>query len=94
MDAHDPVSRRSFLAAGAAGATAAALAQPARVAAQTPATHVKPLPAGVFIDHGLNKETQLETLRGYLTPASCLRGGRPITAFMSPTLRWGRRRPT
>ena len=68
MDAHDLVSRRSFLAV--AGATAAALAPTAPVAAQTPATHVKPLPADVFIDHGLNKETRLETLRGYLTPAS------------------------
>jgi DMSO/TMAO reductase YedYZ molybdopterin-dependent catalytic subunit len=70
MDAHDLVSRRSFLAASAAGATAAALAPAAPVAAQTAATHVKPLPADVFIDHGLNKETRLETLRGYLTPAS------------------------
>ena len=34
------------------------------------ATHAKPLPADIFIDHGLNKETRLETLRGYLTPAS------------------------
>ena len=70
MDAQDHVSRRHFLAAGAAGATAAALAQAAPAAAQTPATHAKPLPADVFIDHGLNKETRLETLRGYLTPAS------------------------
>src|SRR5262245_19550082 len=69
MNAHDPVSRRRLLAAGA-GATAAALAQAAPVAAQTPGPHVKPLPADVFIDHGLNKETRLETLRGYLTPAS------------------------
>src|SRR2546430_15199010 len=24
----------------------------------------------IFIDHGINQETRLETLRGYLTPAS------------------------
>jgi DMSO/TMAO reductase YedYZ molybdopterin-dependent catalytic subunit len=48
-------------------------------AAQTPAppaqpapqkVHVKPLPREIFIDHGINQETRLDTLRGYLTPAS------------------------
>jgi hypothetical protein len=28
------------------------------------------VPAEIFIDHGINQETRLETLRGYLTPAS------------------------
>jgi DMSO/TMAO reductase YedYZ molybdopterin-dependent catalytic subunit len=28
------------------------------------------MPPEVFIDHGLNRETRLETLRGYITPAS------------------------
>lgn len=32
--------------------------------------HVKPVPAEIFIGHGINQETRLETLRGYLTPAS------------------------
>lgn len=72
MSDHDRLSRREFVAAGAA--TAAALAAgiegsaPASVQAQGP--HVKPLPPDTFIDHGLNKETRLERLRGYLTPAS------------------------
>jgi DMSO/TMAO reductase YedYZ molybdopterin-dependent catalytic subunit len=65
------LSRRDFLVAtGAAGAAVLAGAHPA--AAQAPAGkfHVKPLPREVFIDHGINQETRLETLRGYLTPAS------------------------
>jgi DMSO/TMAO reductase YedYZ molybdopterin-dependent catalytic subunit len=28
------------------------------------------VPSSIFIDHGLNQETRLETLRGYITPAS------------------------
>ena len=66
------VTRREFVAAGAAGATTLALAAPGAIlaASQAQGTHVKPLPPEIFIDHGLNKETRLETLRGYLTPAS------------------------
>ena len=63
------VSRRTFLGA----ATAAVVTGPAVVMAQGPGVgkfHVKPLPRDVFIDHGLNQETRLETLRGLLTPAS------------------------
>src|SRR5882762_7651621 len=71
MDEHDELTRRRFLAAGAAGA--AILAARSEAAAQAPAAtpklHVKPVPAEVFIDHGINQETRLETLRGYLTPA-------------------------
>ena len=71
MSDNDAVTRRAFLAAGAAGAAAlAADAAPAAAQPQAQTPHVKPLPADVFIDHGLNKETRLETLRGYLTPAS------------------------
>ncbi len=66
------LTRRGFVVAGAAAAAALAAGldgvAPAPVAAQ--GTHVKPLPAETFIDHGLNKETRLETLRGYLTPSS------------------------
>ena len=72
MDAHDIVTRRQFLATGAAGA--ATLAASREAVAQAPAqpqkSHVKPLPSEIFIDHGINQETRLETLRGYLTPAS------------------------
>jgi len=68
----DAVTRRGFLTASAA--TAAAIAAGAEGAAPAPAEaqgpHVKPLPPEIFIDHGLNKETRLETLRGYLTPTS------------------------
>ena len=67
------VSRRRFLIASGA-ATAAALASSPPALAQAPAAqgkiHVKPLPSEVFINHGLNQETRLETLRGYVTPAS------------------------
>jgi sulfane dehydrogenase subunit SoxC len=64
------MDRRRFLTTGAAGA--AMLATRSEVAAQTPAPKfvVKPVPSDVFIDHGINQETRLETLRGYLTPAS------------------------
>lgn len=65
-------TRRQFLATGAAGVAAVAASREA--AAQAPAqaqkVHVKPLPREIFIDHGINQETRLETLRGYLTPAS------------------------
>jgi DMSO/TMAO reductase YedYZ molybdopterin-dependent catalytic subunit len=72
MSTHDLFSRRAFLAAGAAGAAALATTIDGmdQAAAQAPKPHVKPLPPEIFIDHGLNKETRLETLRGYLTPAS------------------------
>jgi DMSO/TMAO reductase YedYZ molybdopterin-dependent catalytic subunit len=67
------LNRRRFLvAAGAAGALIAAGRQPS-LAQAPPAPgrfHVKPLPAEIFIDHGINQETRLETLRGYITPAS------------------------
>ena len=68
----EAVSRRGFLAASAAGAAALAAGTEgaAPAAAQSQGPHVKPLPPEIFIDHGLNKETRLETLRGYLTPAS------------------------
>jgi sulfane dehydrogenase subunit SoxC len=67
------LNRRRFLvAAGAAGALVAAGRRPSL--AQAPSApgkfHVKPLPAEIFIDHGINQETRLETLRGYITPAS------------------------
>jgi DMSO/TMAO reductase YedYZ molybdopterin-dependent catalytic subunit len=64
------VTRRQFLVTGAA--TAAALATGHEAAGQAPAQtfHVKPVPPEIFIDHGINQETRLETLRGYLTPAS------------------------
>jgi DMSO/TMAO reductase YedYZ molybdopterin-dependent catalytic subunit len=42
----------------------------AQAPAQTQKFHVKPLAREIFIDHGINQETRLETLRGYLTPAS------------------------
>ncbi len=67
-----PVTRRHFLATGAAGA--AALAAGGEGLAQAPAPtqklHIKPVPREIFIDHGINQETRLETLRGYLTPGS------------------------
>ena len=70
MDERDTVTRRQFLVTGSAGA--AALATSREAAAQAPAQklHVKPVPGEIFIDHGINQETRLETLRGYLTPAS------------------------
>jgi DMSO/TMAO reductase YedYZ molybdopterin-dependent catalytic subunit len=65
----DPVSRRRFLATGVVAAVAA---RSREAAAQAPAQkfHVKSLPPEIFINHGINAETRLETLRGYLTPAS------------------------
>ena len=71
-ESDEAVSRRGFLAASAAGAAALAAGTEgvAPAAAQSQGPHVKPLPPEIFIDHGLNKETRLETLRGYLTPAS------------------------
>jgi DMSO/TMAO reductase YedYZ molybdopterin-dependent catalytic subunit len=65
------LGRRQFLVAS--GAAGVALAGGGRVAlAQAPAgkLHVKALPKELFIDHGLNQETRLETLRGHVTPAS------------------------
>jgi DMSO/TMAO reductase YedYZ molybdopterin-dependent catalytic subunit len=78
MEDHDIFTRRQFLAASAAGvaavaaireASAQAPAQP-QPAPQAQKVHVKPLPREIFIDHGINQETRLETLRGHLTPAS------------------------
>jgi len=72
MERRDIFTRRQFLATSAAGA--AALAASREAVAQAPVQpqkfHVKPLPREIFIDHGINQETRLETLRGYLTPAS------------------------
>jgi DMSO/TMAO reductase YedYZ molybdopterin-dependent catalytic subunit len=72
MEDHDIFTRRQFLATGAVGV--AALAASREAVAQAPAqaqkVHVKALPREIFIDHGINQETRLETLRGYLTPAS------------------------
>jgi len=68
MESHD-TTRRQFLATGAA---AVSLAAGGEALAQAPAQklHVKAVPGEIFIDHGINQETRLETLRGYLTPAS------------------------
>jgi sulfane dehydrogenase subunit SoxC len=68
MEDHDAVTRRQFLATGAAGAVA--LATGSHAIAQSQGPHVKPLPPEIFIDHGLNQETRLETIKGYLTPSS------------------------
>ena len=71
MDPHEAFTRRQFLATGAAGAVALTTRDAiAQTPAQTQKPHVKPLPSEIFIDHGLNQETRLETIRGYLTPAS------------------------
>ena len=66
------VSRRQFLAGSAAAAAALATRRDALAQAPVPAQkfHAKPVPADIFIDHGINQETRLETLRGYLTPTS------------------------
>ncbi len=69
MEDQDHVTRRHFLATSAAAA--AALATGKEALAQTPTppqTHIKPVPRDIFIDHGFNQETRLETLRGFLTP--------------------------
>jgi DMSO/TMAO reductase YedYZ molybdopterin-dependent catalytic subunit len=72
MEGHHVFTRRKFLAAGAAGAAALAAGSEAMAQATAPAQkfHVKPVPGEIFIGHGINQETRLETLRGYLTPAS------------------------
>lgn len=65
------VSRRNFLAG--AGVVGVAMAGGRLAQAQAPAAgkfHVKALPREIFIDHGLNQETRIETLRGLITPAS------------------------
>jgi sulfane dehydrogenase subunit SoxC len=68
----EPISRRHFLVAtGAVGAAALAGAGP--TAAQAPASaapHVKAVPPDIFIGHGINQETRLETLSAYITPSS------------------------
>ena len=72
MERHHVFTRRRFLTTGAAGATALAAGSEALAQAptQTQKFHVKPLPSEIFIDHGINQETRLEMLRGYLTPGS------------------------
>jgi DMSO/TMAO reductase YedYZ molybdopterin-dependent catalytic subunit len=70
MDERDNFTRRQFLATGTAAGVAAMAAGGREALAQTQKIHVKPVPAEIFIDHGINQETRLETLRGYLTPAS------------------------
>jgi sulfane dehydrogenase subunit SoxC len=70
MSDTDSPTRRQFIASGAAGAAALAAGIEGAAPVQAQGPHVKPLPPDTFIDHGLNKETRLETLRGYLTPAS------------------------
>jgi sulfane dehydrogenase subunit SoxC len=64
-------SRRQFLATSAAATVALASSKDA-VAQATQAQNFrgKPLTTEIFINHGINQETRLETLRGYLTPAS------------------------
>lgn len=66
------LTRRQFLSAAAAATAALAGSGPAVAQAPSQPTrfHAKPVPAEVFIDHGINQETRLETLRGYLTPPS------------------------
>jgi DMSO/TMAO reductase YedYZ molybdopterin-dependent catalytic subunit len=66
----DIFTRRQFLATGAAGAAALVGSRDALAQAPAQKFHVKPLPSELFISHGINLETRLETLRGYLTPAS------------------------
>jgi DMSO/TMAO reductase YedYZ molybdopterin-dependent catalytic subunit len=64
-------SRRRFLASTAAGAIVLGSRSEAMgQAAPAQKFQVKPVPSSIFIDHGINQETRLETLRGYLTPAS------------------------
>jgi DMSO/TMAO reductase YedYZ molybdopterin-dependent catalytic subunit len=72
MEDHDIFTRRQFLAASATAVAAGAAIREAsaQAPAQVQKVHVKPLPPEIFIDHGINQETRLETLRGYLTPAS------------------------
>ena len=68
MSGRDALTRRQFLVTGAA--TAAVVASGSEAVAQAQKFHVKAMPSEIFIDHGINLETRLETLRGYLTPAS------------------------
>jgi DMSO/TMAO reductase YedYZ molybdopterin-dependent catalytic subunit len=72
MERDHVFTRRRLLATGAAGVAALAAGSEALAQApgQTQKFHVKPLPREIFIDHGINQETRLETLRGYLTPGS------------------------
>jgi DMSO/TMAO reductase YedYZ molybdopterin-dependent catalytic subunit len=72
MKEHDGFTRRQFLASGATGAAALVASREAmaQATAQTQKFHVKPVPGEIFIDHGINQETRLETLRGHLSPAS------------------------
>ena len=69
MEPHNS-TRRKFLATGAAAAASLAAGRTAFAQAPAQKFHVKALPGEIFIDHGINQETRLETLRGYLTPAS------------------------
>lgn len=67
------VSRRGFLQAVGVGGVAVVLAPTAAVVSAEeakPKGLVKPAPSEVFINHGLNQETRLEALKGYLTPPS------------------------
>jgi sulfane dehydrogenase subunit SoxC len=70
MQMHPLVTRRYFLKAGAAGAAAFTAGHLSAPLPAAQALHVKPVPRDIFIDHGINQETRLETLRGYVTPAS------------------------
>jgi DMSO/TMAO reductase YedYZ molybdopterin-dependent catalytic subunit len=72
MDGSRVFTRRQFLAAGGAGmATVAASGGGLALAAAEPQKfHVKALPGEIFISHGINQETRLETLASYRTPAS------------------------
>jgi sulfane dehydrogenase subunit SoxC len=71
MKPRDIFSRRQFLATSAAATVALASSKDAVAqATQAQKFHVKPLPTEIFINHGINQETRLEALRGYLTPAS------------------------
>jgi sulfane dehydrogenase subunit SoxC len=70
MEPHDTFTRRQFLATGAAAGAGVAMGVEALAQAPAQKFHVKPTPGDIFIDHGINQETRLETLRGHLTPAS------------------------
>lgn len=76
------LSRRAFLRASSqlvCVAPLGALVQPSSLAARA---LVKPCPPEFFIDHGLNQETRLEHLTGYVTPV-----GRFFVRNHSPTPR-------
>ena len=70
MHRHPLVTRRYFLRAGAAGTVAVTAGNLSASTTTAQALHAKPVPRDVFIDHGINQETRLEALRGYVTPAS------------------------